>query len=69
MGRLYAIEKGSEAGLYETALAGRADCMDPKAAVIAGLMHSRDGRSFPSATPPLHQGRRKFPPSHLLPPD
>ncbi len=37
LGRLYAIEKSSDAGLYQKALTGRADCQDQKTAVVAGL--------------------------------
>ena len=37
LGRLYAIEKGSDAGVWQTSLAGRADCSDQKSATVAGL--------------------------------
>jgi hypothetical protein len=37
LGRLYAIEKGSDAGVWQASLGGRAECMDGKAATVAGL--------------------------------
>lgn len=37
LGRLYALEKASDAGLWETALTGRAQCTEAKSESIAGL--------------------------------
>jgi len=37
LGRLYALPKSADAGVWQTALAARAECADPKSAALAGL--------------------------------
>src|SRR4051812_4047035 len=61
LGRLYAIEKGSDAGAWQTALTGRADCMDQKAAVVPGLsdVNRRACRSAGAKAPYLAYAARK----------
>jgi len=61
LGRLYAIEKGADAGVWQTALTGRAECMDQKAAVVSGLsdVNRRACRSAGAKAPYLAYAAKK----------
>ncbi|WP_293677139.1 CHAT domain-containing protein [uncultured Phenylobacterium sp.] len=61
LGRLYAIEKSSDAGAWQSALPGRAECTEQKSATVAGLsgVTRRACRSTGAQAPYLAYGGKK----------
>ncbi|MBU1376043.1 MAG: CHAT domain-containing protein [Alphaproteobacteria bacterium] len=61
LGRLYALPKTADAGVWETALATRADCADAKSEILAGLgaVNRRACRSAAGKAPYLAYASNK----------